>query len=165
VTTVLLTTVADQDVIAARRCGLRRRLSVKLKSMELDRELADGLDPDDTASRSMRAAELISSATRRRLAMQLRRVLQRAYRPPHPFDPTVPLARVTILEHREEIETLAKLLEGRAPVEARGVAFARLLLTEPCSPIYGAAGQSSSLEEWLEAAIQAVEQSPGDRVW
>jgi hypothetical protein len=165
VTTVLLTTVADEDVIAARRSGLRRRLAVRLHSLTLDRELAEGLDPDDTVSRSMRAAALISSRTRRRLAKQLRRIVELAYVPKMPLDATVPLARAAIIARHAQIEELAALLDGPEPLEARGVAFVALLLTEPCSPLYGSYRPASSLEEWLEAAIEAVQQLPGDRVW
>jgi hypothetical protein len=77
----------------------------------------------------------------------------------------VPLARAAILDERDRIEELAELLEGAEPVDARGVAFVGLLLSIPVSPIYGSSGESGALEDWLDAAVEALERPPADLVW
>ncbi|HLY48814.1 MAG TPA: hypothetical protein VKR21_06410 [Solirubrobacteraceae bacterium] len=85
---------------------------------------------------------------RRRLARELRDVVKRAERPRGLWDPTVPLAQVAIGANLARLLELARWVGDVEPVDVRGIAQLRLLLSKGTSPLYHP-GTSDQLEEAL----------------
>lgn len=110
------------------------QLAARVRAWSLDPALAEGRT-DDRLLR-VRAAQLVAPRSRQRLARAWLDVLDRAARPAYPLDPRVPVARGRIGAAAELIVALAEALRSPAPVDARGVAMARLLLTSGTSPVY-----------------------------
>jgi hypothetical protein len=103
----------------------------------LDQALARGVDPSTRGRLGHRAVELCEPATRRKIAAQLERAVEAADEPPRPLTVAVPLNRVAIRELCPLLFTLAEDLRSEEPMNARGVALARLLLMDGYSPLYG----------------------------
>src|SRR4051812_44519777 len=128
--TLLLTTGSLQgDTVLARRARLRDRAAARLRGSSLDAELARGVAPDASAALVLRAQRLLAPDLRRSLARGLHVVLRDAAAGRRRFS-AVPLQRAVILGAAPELGSLANRLVAPAPVDARGVAAVRLLLTE-----------------------------------
>jgi hypothetical protein len=121
----------------------------------LDQALALGADPSTSRRLSRRALKLCHSVTRRKIAADLERVVEAADEPPRPLTAAVPLNRVAIRELRALLLTLAEDLRGAEPMNARGVALARLLLMDGYSPLYGLR-PARELEEELRRTRAAL---------
>ncbi len=154
--TLLLVEQQDATRVKCYRIGLHERALAHFKASHLDIVLANGGDPDSSAALSLRAHALISSTTRSELSRTIRRILRGAERPHHPFDATTPVCRRKILEAKAELEQLAENLRRPGPVDARGVAQARLLLRDGSGPIYSRP-HANDLQQPLQAAIDALE--------
>jgi hypothetical protein len=127
--------------------------------LELDTAIANGANPDSTAALSLRANRLISRPARRRVSRSIRRLLQLSRRPPHPIHETAPVCWRQVVRSRPLLEELAVRLASPGPVDARGVAQLRLLLTDGTSPLFGRP-RAEELEAVLEAALDALEPRP-----
>jgi hypothetical protein len=134
----------------------RHRLVARLRSARLDTQLARGYSPDDGGPRAARAAQLVSPQARRRLAAHWEDLLARAARPHRPGDPRVPLARERVLAVEPEIRALAARLRASAPLPARGVAMAQLLLTDGSGPLY-ARGTRAGLPDAIAVAARLLD--------
>jgi hypothetical protein len=113
----------------------RRRVTTRLFGHELDRRLAAGERGDRDGRLAERARFLTGARTRERLASSLREVVAAADEPPR-RDGSVPLARAEVSAAAHELRLLASRLQAPAPVDPRGVAEVRLLLTEGSGPLY-----------------------------
>jgi hypothetical protein len=161
-TTLLLAECEDTTFICARRLRLRDRICARLLEWRLDRLLAEGASPDSTPALSLRARKLIGLGARGELARSLRRIQADARRGRHPFDPTLPLCRTRVVECESLIAELTERLLDPAPVAARGVAQARLLVTDGSSPLYTRAG--AGLEAAIEEAMRGLVLVAGEPV-
>ena len=145
--------------IAARPArGLR--VLARLRAARLDAQLARGCSPDDGGQRAARAAWLVSPGTRRRLARHWEDVVERAADPHHPFDPRLPLPRRRVLAVAPDIHDLAARLRVAAPVPARGVALAHLLLTDGAGPLYRR-GSAAVLQDAIGVACRHLDPETG----
>jgi hypothetical protein len=113
-----------------------RRLLVRLFASRLDGRLACGLPPETNGLVAARAHYLVSPLTRRDLAEHWRAVLARVDRPPVMRDPRVPLCHDRIAAAQDEVHAMLRDLVAPAPVAARGVAMAGLLLRDGAGPLY-----------------------------
>jgi hypothetical protein len=158
VPTPLLTCPAgtDGDWLVSQPCRLHARILAWLGSWWLDQSLAAGVSPDAGAMLSLRAHRLIGLTTRRALAAELRELVPRARRVPHPLDNGVCVCAVGVLEAHEAISELADRLDGWEPVEPRGVARVRLLLRDGTGPLYSES-PSDELRRAVRAALAALE--------
>jgi hypothetical protein len=116
------------------RPGLATRLAARLWAASLDQELADGADPAECPQLAARAAYLTCPETRARLAAIVERFVTAAELPAragrvHP-------ARGGVRANRERMLELAARLRDDAPVYARGVAEAKLMLSDGAGPAY-----------------------------
>lgn len=157
--TLLLIDSGDPYTVAIHRLGPRTRLLARLRSHELDRQLARGANPDSSALLSVRAAQLQSPGHRRTLAHGYRRRLTVSRRDPRPTG--IPLARVQVRACAELIEELATLLEAGEPIQLGAIARAGLLLSEPTSPMYVKA-RDQALAGALRRVIAALRTPPGE---
>jgi hypothetical protein len=131
---VLLDIVGHGPVPTA--VGPRDRLRARWHGTRLDHELASGASPDSTVGRSLRAQSLVRLGTRRDLARSMQRVLAAATQRPVSGRLPAPVSRAPVAACAAEIEELISRLLAPGPVAARGVAQARLLLTEAGGPLY-----------------------------
>lgn len=135
--------------------GLRVR--VHLHRGRLDRQLADGLDPQAFHERALRAAQLAGMPTRRQVARSLRRVVEHAERPAGALlGAAVPVCRRSVLPWREALLGLAERLEQPVALDPRGVARALVLLTDGGGPFYDARAARSMSEAvwWIADGLQ-----------
>jgi hypothetical protein len=112
-----------------------RRLHARLAGWRLDRRLAAGADPRGDELLGCRAEQLVKPTYRHLIADGLRAALARANWA-GPLGSVVPVARSSVRMYADELLALAARLDSDGPVQARGVARARLLLLDGASPLY-----------------------------
>lgn len=145
-----------QRVQRSPRTARRLRLAVLWWRAELDRALADGVDPAGGAELELRAAQLESLRVRAGFAAGLRNVLDAAEEPSRPISSAAPLNRREIRFARPALVDLADGLARSEPVRAHGVAIAATLLRDPDSPLFAPA-ESGTLWGLARAAIRALD--------
>jgi hypothetical protein len=144
-------------VFVTRRRRSRHRLAPLLAHLRgpwLNRQLAAGVEPWRSPVHAARARQLTADRTRRMLARGLEQLVEQAEEPPslsraaviHPWRPGVREARPLML-------TLASRLRGSAPVDARGVAALKDLLTDGGGPVYSP-GDPNTVKRQLEVIDQ-----------
>ena len=153
---LLLTDRMKPGCVISRRSRLHTRLWAHLRACHLDQALASGVSPDSSAAISLRAQVLIRAAVRAGLAHSIRGLLQSAQRPSHPLNHSIPICRRKILASEASLEELAERLLARDPVDARGIAYIRLLLTDGSGPLYERPA-ADDLEAALHEAIEALD--------
>lgn len=154
--TVLLTDRCNPQCVRSERANARVRLSACLHASRLDRELAAGASPDSSIALSLRAQALIGSSARARLAGYVERLLDEAGRPLAPLAPGVRISPRTLRASRPTLLRLARRLVSPEPTDARGVAYAGVLLTATDGPAYDSHAEDQ-FEPALRAAIAALE--------
>jgi hypothetical protein len=130
--------------------GLRLRRRVKRRALDLDRQLAAGVDPMQSDELSLRVGQLGSAHARKRLARALRGAVELACSHPGP------LARrsgaIEIQTSRDLLLELAERVGGDAPVGIEGLAKTWLMVHDAPSPLYHRdAGRAVA-----DAAIEAL---------
>jgi hypothetical protein len=125
------------------------RLRARARRLELDHALAGGADPASSPLLAARAAQLVASGARHRLAAALERFVLTAEAPP---------ARVRVLPRRRAIAAnRARMLELAATLRtsgllyARGIAMLELVLIDGSGPAYTDA-RGEGLARQLELA-------------
>jgi hypothetical protein len=144
---------------------LAPRLRVIVGQEGLDHQLAEGADPHTNSALWLRAEQLSKARTRRAIARQLRRALRTAGKATSPRSGSRPLARDQILAESDALMDLIRRLEAPGRAEPMGVALARLLVTEPVSPIYAQAEPATlyMVVRLATAAMGASVELPADR--
>lgn len=153
---LLLTRSTGHSQISFRRGGPIARFATRMHAWRLDIALARGASPDSAAALSLRAHYLIAYETRRLLASEIERLLRDVRRPVAMRLMCLAPRRDQVLAAESELLDLAARLAGAAPVEAAGVARARLLLRDGAGPLYSRA-REGELERLVEAALTALE--------
>jgi hypothetical protein len=128
------------------------QLRVRWAGPELDRRLADGADPHSDRLLQLRAARLVTPASRGRVATGLESVVAAVNKPYNPLSAAVPVRRLPLRGARHELMALAGDLRHMPAVHPRGVAMAGRLITDPCSPLYTA----TSSDEITRAVHEAT---------
>lgn len=161
--TVLLVAQGEEPTfVTAHRLRWRDRARARLLAARLDRLLAAGASPDASPALSLRASRLIGRSVRDEVARSLRRVHADARGRRHPLDPRLPVNHARVLRCAGRLEGLIELLAGDEPVAARGVARARVLVSEGASPLYarGGAGLERALDQTVTSLAPVVAQGP-----
>ena len=135
-------------------------LLARLRALWLDRQLAAGVVPWHSKPHAARSLQLTSDRSRRALACSLEHLVEHADGPPvHWRSAAVPPCRPQVSEARPVILAIAARLRATAPVDARGMARLRLLLTDGAGPCYTPSGRPDALavalqtvDRWLDAA-------------
>ncbi len=121
---------------------LRSRLRARLRQRVLDREIAVGLLDGDPA-RTLRASQLTGDAERHALAACLANIIDAADERHADPSSRLKLNHAEVLAARHEIVALIGALRSERRVNARGVALARRLIDDSCSPLLSVrAGQT-----------------------
>ena len=109
----------------------------------LDASLAAGCPPESSRLLTARARNIVSLRSRRSMAgnwEHVLRVARRAQRARHAGSPApagaVPVCADRVVAAEPAIRDLVNRLAAPLPVPARGVAMARVLLTDANSPVY-----------------------------
>lgn len=133
---------------------LRSRLWVRLRQRALDREIASGLLDEDPA-RTLRAQQLAGDIERHGVAASLANILDAADE--RHADPASPLKlnHAEVLAARYEIIALIEALRGERHVSPRGVALARRLLDDSCSPLLFARSERT-VKQAVSEAVTAL---------
>ena len=122
---------------------------IKLRRFGLDRRISQGESTHDDLLIAARAQALISPRRRADLACWWQSVTIAAARPPS-AGRAVRVDRTEALRAEQDINELVQTLRSGQPVSARGVAAARLLLTNGGGPVFRRTNPS------LDAAVREV---------
>lgn len=134
--TLVLADKRNPGCVIVARSRATARVRVRLCARQLDRALARGISPDSDAGLSVRAHDLIGARTRDSLAHAIRRLVHEATHPVRPGCFGVPICRSKVRRSRRALEELADRLVSGEPLDARGVAQLRLLLSDGAGPLY-----------------------------
>lgn len=132
--------------------GLLLRARVRLSMPELDARLARGEEPAGDPLLALRAGQLVSRRTRKRLAIAIERACSKSGHNRPAISAAVPVDADAIKVARPALEQLGAALRSRGAVEPRGVALAHRLLTEPGSALF----RPASPEALYAAAREAL---------
>jgi hypothetical protein len=150
-------TSATLQVAHRHEGSLLDQLRVRWAASELDFRLAEGTDPDTDRLLALRAARLVTPASRARVATGLEGVVATIDKPYNPLSAAVPVRRRPLQGARHELMALAGDLRHMPAVHPRGVAMAERLITDPCSPLYTATSSDEvvlavyAATHWLSA--------------
>ena len=159
-TTLVLTDRRNPGCVIVARSRATARVRARVCARQLDRELAQGVSPDSSAGLSVRAHDLIGSRARQLLAQAIRRLVQEATHPLRPMHFSVPVCRSKVRHSRRTLEELADRLSSGEPLDARGVAQLRLLLSDGAGPLYDHPS-ANDLQPALERVKVALEVRQG----
>jgi hypothetical protein len=136
----------------------------------LDRELAEGANPDTDPARRLRARQLSSRRARRHVAARLRWLTAEARQPTHSTWAVVPpLNHRQLEEAREWLLMLADRLEQARKPCPRALALASFLIHDPFSPAFvpfhnsrppSSSGNGATVAGHARAALEAIDQQP-----
>lgn len=155
-TTLVLNDRRNPGCVIVERSRATARMRARVCARRFDRELAQGVSPDSSAGLSVRAHDLIGVRTRGMLAQAIRRLVEDATHPRRPHRFTVPICRSKVRRSRSTLEEVADRLVGGEPLDARGLALLRLLLSDGAGPVFDHPG-ANDLEPALERVIAALE--------
>ena len=136
---------------------LRSRIRSWLHTLELDRALAAGTHPRQSAELTLRAGTLGQTRTRFRLAKRIRWSVREAerYSSSHvPADEQT--AGEAVRANRDALLALADRLEAAPPHRLRGLAMASHLVHDASSALYSGAG-AHALAVSIEVAQAALD--------
>ena len=134
------------------------RLLCALRSGALDRELAHGLRPETSRTRSLWAALLVTPARRRCYATTLLRLVAAAEQPGSRLARRLPPpTRARLRTCAADLRRLADRLVAPQPVTAGGMARVRLLLTDGGGPLHGPA-PAATLRRAVAEALDALDE-------
>jgi hypothetical protein len=136
--------------------GLLLRVRTYLTRRNLDRELADGADPDTSAALRMRADQLRSIEGRARIADRLQRVLDEAHAPSRLHFVLRP-HRAEIRARAPELQDLIERLRSSLPITPRGAAMSARLVTRGESPFDP--NRRVSVGRGVQAAREALDET------
>ena len=150
----------EPDLVFVAARPLTDRVLARALGASLDESLAAGTPPESARLLAVRARDIVALRRRRATAANWERVLQVARQSagvlPLPRSRVraapVPVCASRILAAEPAIDELMACLSVPLPVPARGVAMARVLLTDAAGPVYNWRSRAS-LTAALEAAI------------
>lgn len=136
------------------------RLRVYLTRPWLDRRIAARSRHTATAALELRARQLTCARSRRRLARQLREIVEYAQRTgSRPVFSAVVIDRRAVLRGKHVILGLAERLEGPAPVSPRGITRVQRFLTDGLGPLFNPNSRETMVQAvWnIEDALEPDE--------
>jgi hypothetical protein len=155
-TMLVLADERNPGCVIVRRTRAGSRLRAHLCARRLDRALAAGVPPDSRADLSVRAHCLIGSRERLALARALRKLIADAEPSARPMRFSVPICRRKVRRSRQTLVDLIDRLLADGPVDARGLAHLRLLLTDGAGPLF-MRPRDDDLEPALARAVAALD--------
>lgn len=123
---------------------LEDHLIARMLGRSLDRELAAGVTPQVSSAHAARAAQLTRERTRCAVAHSLGRLIEQVEAPTARIRITAIPCREQVREAKPMIRAVAARLRSAEPLDARGVARLKTLLSDPTGPCY-APGSADAL--------------------
>jgi hypothetical protein len=114
----------------------RTRIVARARATRIDGELARGTPSWSTVSHATRALQLTGDRSRGVLARSLEILVEQSERPARPFSAAIPVCREQVRAALAEIMAISALLRSGQPVDARGIAMLRAVLTDGGGPCY-----------------------------
>lgn len=112
------------------------RLLARMFAAKFDRQVEEGAIPTPGSPLAAHIARLTSVREREHVARAFRRVLQSGERSQVAVDLRVPALPHRVNECRDMIDDITLRLHSPRPVEAKGMARLRLLLSDGTGPLY-----------------------------
>jgi hypothetical protein len=137
------------------------RALARMTATSLDRRLAAGEAAASDRLLAARANLIVGRQSRRRLADDWERLLTTARRSVVPRSPRLRVQSTTILAAEHHVRELVALIGQPVRVNPRGVARARLLLTDGAGPLYNPR-RSGDLVPALQSAATTLTISDAD---
>ena len=128
------------------------QLSVHIAGPRLDARLAAGEYPFSSPALALRGAQLVSPQVRRQLATGLKHACG-THQGDRPLSSAIAVDGEAVDIARPTLEQLARALLARERPDVQGVALARLLLTDPGSPLYASRYPEELYERGREALL------------
>jgi hypothetical protein len=137
------------------------RIRVRRNAPALDRQLAEGADPNATEELELRAAQLANQGKREQMARSIDDVLEIVDRASGRL-PTVraPIYRRRVHTSRAALARLAEKLRSDGPHAVQGLAMTNVLLEDSKGLLYTHELSGEPLEPYVEATLSALD--PGD---
>jgi hypothetical protein len=133
----VITWPSTAERVASPRSLRLARFNAHLHAPALDRELASGIAPWRSRQHAARALQLTRERNRRGLARSLERLLEHADQPPTAFrGAVIPPCREQVMQARPVLLGIAGRLRSGGPIDARGIARLRRLLSDGNGPCY-----------------------------
>lgn len=142
--------------VIVKRARTTDRVCARARGFQLDRALAAGVSPDSSAMLSVRAHQLIGAPARSALALTIRRLIEDTDRRLQPTSLNVPICRRKVRNCKHALQDLAHRLVAAGPLDVRGLAQIRLLLSDGRGPLYNYPS-ADDLAPAIERAITALE--------
>ena len=133
----------SRPCLIAERPRLFDRMSARWRHLRLDLALAAGTPAESSAALALRARRLTDLSNRRALAVALRRIVRQAREGQRPSYVKVVPRHSRVVDAGEELSRLADALFEPGPVAPRGVAQARMLLTDGTGALFNARSEVS----------------------
>jgi hypothetical protein len=151
--------IDESPVLWPRRLG--DGILARVFGASLDTLLAVGCAPESSRLLAARARQLVSLPERRALAHSFEHLLRVAHRAAgrrstgsHAATAEVPIRADRVVSAEPAIRDLISRLSAPLPVPARGVAMARLLLSDATGPVYSRRSRADLTAEVAAAAAQ-----------
>jgi hypothetical protein len=125
-----------REQLIVRRVRLWDRILTRVLASSLDGQLAAGNAPESTHLLATRAEQLASVRTRRELARDFEQMLELISREATARSPRIRVCRESITDVAPDLREMLTKLETPLPTSARGVAMARVLLTDGTGPLF-----------------------------
>jgi hypothetical protein len=139
---------------AAPRPSLVARLKARLTAYQFDRQLAVGVTAPAGSALAAHQARLTSVAERESIALALRQAVHDARTGGTPLCARIPVHLNNIAAAEDLIDTITLRLHSPRPVNARGMARLRVVLSDGCGPMYESG--RGDLSGRLGAALAAL---------
>lgn len=121
---------------AVPRPSLAARVTARLRPYHLDRQLAVGVPAPAGSALAVHQGRLASVAEREAVARTLRQAVHDADAGASPLSSRIPVHPTNIAAAKDLIDTITLRLHSPRPVNARGMARLRLVLSDGCGPMY-----------------------------
>jgi hypothetical protein len=131
--------VPSEDSVSAEadvRAPLLVRLLAQLLAGRYDREIEDGISPLPGSPLAVHGARLVSARERDDLADALRLIVRDADVTRGPFTSRIPVHSAAVHHAAQAIDDVCDRLADPFPVNARGMARLRIVLSDGCGPLY-----------------------------
>jgi hypothetical protein len=138
----------------SKRPGLWLRLRTWFKGMDLDAQLAEGVDPTQSPELTLRAQQLASPRMRAELAFRVSRAVELADRgfEPGTITTRIPIRRTRVRACRQWLLQIVQRLRDDRPRAVRGLAMTALLLEDGSGPLY-ADGPPAEFEKTVRTTL------------
>lgn len=121
-----------------RKPTLEDRLIARILGRSLDRELAAGVSVGLSRAHAARTGQLTSRRMRRAVANSLDRLIERSELPASRIQITAVPSRAQIRNAKGLLHATAARLRSAEPLDARGIAHLKILLSDRAGPCYAA---------------------------